>query len=51
MIHEASVTHAKTTFDIWKENNLVVPVREHLKNFTLDIIGSAAFGYELQALR
>lgn len=50
-IHDASVSHAHTMFKMWEKNNYIVCAKESLKNFTLDIIGSAAFGYETNTLK
>src|SRR5690606_7460344 len=49
-IHEASVTHAKTMLSLWEKEHNLVTVKDYLQHFTLDVIGSAAFGYELHAL-
>jgi hypothetical protein len=38
-------------FETWEKDKLNVCVKNSFKNFTLDIIGSAAFGYEMNALK
>lgn len=50
-IHEASISHAHTMFEVWENEKLFVCVKNSFKNYTLDIIGSAAFGYEMGALK
>lgn len=49
-IHSASVRHAHTMFQNWEKEGLQVKARSSFANFTLDVIGSAAFGYELHTL-
>lgn len=50
-IHTSSVTHAHTLFKVWEKENFYLPVKNSLHNFTLDVIGAAAFGYELNSLK
>jgi cytochrome P450 len=48
-VHSASVKHAHTMFQIWEKEGLEVCAKESLSNYALDVIGSAAFGYEIHA--
>lgn len=43
--------HAHTMFQLWEKENFVVCAKNFFRNYTLDIIGSAAFGYEVNAMR